>query len=78
MIDFLVVNDRYRNRLFSTFLPLTDYKNSSVNSNYIAIIATNDTKTQYYITTYNFPKNYVHTPYPGARAQGGEAFYFVL
>ena len=75
MIDFLVVNDRYRNRLFSTFLPLTDYKNSSVNSNYIAIIATNDTKTQYYITTYNFPKNYIHTPYPGAQVQGGEAFF---
>ena len=33
---------------FPHFL-LTDHKNSSVNSNYATKIATNDTKTQYYI-----------------------------
>ena len=58
---------------------LTDHKNLSVNSNYAAKIATNDTKTKYYITTCNFLKNYVHTSYnPGARAQGVEVFYVVL
>ena len=61
---------RNRNSLFSTFLHLTDNKNS----NFTATIAANETKTQYHITTYNFPKNYVHILMPERR----EGRHFML